>query len=92
MRELVSAAPQLGLARIDLGPGDEDYKRRAMTGAISVAQGEVTAAPWRRKLRVTRIAAQRTAIARLKDSPLKPRLSAMRATAYRALATREAPR
>ncbi|MBI5336608.1 MAG: GNAT family N-acetyltransferase [Mycolicibacterium rufum] len=92
LRELISAAPELGLARIDLGPGEEDYKRRAMTGAVSVVQGEVTAAPWRRKLRVARIAAQRTAIARLKDSPLKPKLSAMRATGYRALAAREARR
>ncbi|TRW85406.1 GNAT family N-acetyltransferase [Mycolicibacterium sp. 018/SC-01/001] len=92
LRELISAAPQLGLTRIDLGPGDEDYKRRAMTGSVPVAQGEVTAAQWRRKLRTTRLSAQRTAIERLKDSPFKPTLSSMRATAYRALAAREARR
>ena len=92
LRELISAAPQLGLARIDLGPGEEDYKRRAMTGAVSVAQGEVTATPWRRTLRTARITAERTAIARLRNSPLKPTLSAMRATGYRALAARQARR
>jgi CelD/BcsL family acetyltransferase involved in cellulose biosynthesis len=92
LRELIAAAPELGVARIDLGPGEEDYKRRAMTGSSSVCHGEVTSNPVRRHLRSTGIAARRMAIARLKDSPLKPKLSAMRAAGYRALSTRDARR
>jgi CelD/BcsL family acetyltransferase involved in cellulose biosynthesis len=92
LRELIAATPQLGVTRIDLGPGEEDYKRLAMTGSLSVGQGEVTPDPLRRKLRIARIAARRAAIARLKNSPLKPKLSAMRAAGYRALSTREARR
>ena len=39
LRELVSAAPQLGVTRIDLGRGDDEYKRRAKTGETIVCQG-----------------------------------------------------
>lgn len=92
LRELIAAAPTMGIARIDLGPGEEDYKRRAMTGSIVVCQGEVTSHPLRRQVRIARVAARRAAIARLKDSPLKPRLSALRAAAYRSLAARDAKR
>ena len=41
LRELVSAAGELGITRIDLGRGDDEYKRRAKTGETQVAQGEV---------------------------------------------------
>ncbi|MDV3128659.1 GNAT family N-acetyltransferase [Mycobacterium sp. 21AC1] len=92
LRELISAAPALGMTRIDLGPGEEEYKLKAMTGSTVVCQGEVTPDRLRRKLRVTRVAARRVAIARLKNSPLKPKLSAMRAAGYRALSTRDAKR
>jgi CelD/BcsL family acetyltransferase involved in cellulose biosynthesis len=92
LRELISAAPAMGITRIDLGPGDEDYKRRAMTGAIVVGQGEVTSDRLRRGLRVARVAARRAAISRLRESPIKPKLSALRAAGYRALASREAKR
>ena len=92
LRELIAAAPQLGVNRIDLGPGEEDYKLRAMTGSISVCQGEVTPDPLRRKLRRARIAARRAAIARLKDTPLKSKLSSLRAAGYRALSAREGRR
>ncbi|MEO3853618.1 GNAT family N-acetyltransferase [Acrocarpospora sp. B8E8] len=42
LRELVSAAPALGVTRIDLGRGDDEYKRRAKTGESVVCQGLVT--------------------------------------------------
>jgi CelD/BcsL family acetyltransferase involved in cellulose biosynthesis len=42
LRELVSAAPELGIDRIDLGRGDDEYKRRAKTGETIVSQGVVT--------------------------------------------------
>jgi CelD/BcsL family acetyltransferase involved in cellulose biosynthesis len=92
LRELISAAPAMGITRIDLGPGVEDYKLKAMTGSIVVCQGEVTPDRLRRKLRVARVVARRTAIARLRNSPLKPKLSAVRAAGYRALSAREAKR
>ncbi|MGV9800991.1 GNAT family N-acetyltransferase [Mycobacterium sp. NPDC003449] len=92
LRELIAAAPAMGVTRIDLGPGDEDYKRRAMTGSTVVCQGEVTPDRVRHTLRVAKVTARRATIARLKDSPLKPKLSAMRAAGYRALSAREARR
>lgn len=92
LRELIAAAPTLGVTRIDLGPGEEEYKLKAMTGSTVVCQGEVTPDRLRRTLRVARVAVRRTAIARLKNSPLKPKLSAMRAAGYRALSAHEAKR
>jgi CelD/BcsL family acetyltransferase involved in cellulose biosynthesis len=92
LRELIAAAPAMGITRIDLGPGEEEYKRRAMTGSIVVCQGEVTSGRLRRKIRVAEMATRRAAITRLKNSPLKPKLSAMRAAGYRALSAREAKR
>ncbi|MEV4216858.1 GNAT family N-acetyltransferase [Nonomuraea sp. NPDC049725] len=48
LRELVSAAPALGVTRIDLGRGEDEYKRRAKTGETQVCQGVVTRNPVRR--------------------------------------------
>ncbi|MFI7701643.1 GNAT family N-acetyltransferase [Nonomuraea sp. NPDC049480] len=48
LRELVAAAPALGIARIDLGRGEDEYKRRAKTGESVVCQGIVTRNPARR--------------------------------------------
>jgi CelD/BcsL family acetyltransferase involved in cellulose biosynthesis len=48
LRELVAAAPELGITRIDLGRGDDEYKRRAKTGESVVCQGIVTRNPVRR--------------------------------------------
>ncbi|MBF8192258.1 GNAT family N-acetyltransferase [Nonomuraea sp. K274] len=48
LRELVAAAPGLGIARIDLGRGEDEYKRRAKTGETVVCQGIVTRNPVRR--------------------------------------------
>jgi CelD/BcsL family acetyltransferase involved in cellulose biosynthesis len=42
LRELVLAAPGLGITRIDLGRGDDEYKRRAKTGETIVSQGMVS--------------------------------------------------
>lgn len=36
---LIEAASAAGVRRIDLGAGDEDYKRRLMTGELRVAEG-----------------------------------------------------
>jgi len=74
LRELIAAAPVNGLTRIDLGRGDEDYKRRAMTGADSVCQGDVTPGVLRRRL----WQAQRAAAAQLKSTPLGPRMCAVK--------------
>ena len=46
LRELAVAAPSLGVTRLDLGRGDDEYKRRAKTGESMVCQGlSPTAAP-----------------------------------------------
>ena len=37
-----AAAPSLGVTRLDLGRGDDEYKRRAKTGETVVCQGFVT--------------------------------------------------
>ena len=42
LRELVEAAPALGITRHRFGRGDDEYKRRAKTGETSVCQGMVT--------------------------------------------------
>ena len=42
LRELIGAAPELGVTRIDLGRGDDEYKRRAKTGETLVCQGLVS--------------------------------------------------
>jgi CelD/BcsL family acetyltransferase involved in cellulose biosynthesis len=72
LRELIAAAPSNGITRLDLGRGDEDYKRRAMTGAVSVCRGEVVGNPWRRQARMT----QHNAVRRLKSSRLGSPLAA----------------
>lgn len=54
LRELVDASPALGITRIDLGRGDDEYKRRAKTGEVMVSQGIVTRSSARRALRRTR--------------------------------------
>jgi CelD/BcsL family acetyltransferase involved in cellulose biosynthesis len=54
LRELVAAAPGLGVTRIDLGRGDDEYKRRAKTGEVLVCQGLVTRSTIRQALRRAR--------------------------------------
>lgn len=70
LRQLVVGAEQLGLRRIDLGRGDDEYKRKAMTGSTEVAAGEVTVVPLRRQLRALGRVARRSVVA----SPLGPPL------------------
>jgi CelD/BcsL family acetyltransferase involved in cellulose biosynthesis len=41
LRMLVDASPALGVHRIDLGRGEDEYKRRAMTGQVVVGEGFV---------------------------------------------------
>ncbi|SDE15279.1 GNAT family N-acetyltransferase [Rhodococcus tukisamuensis] len=64
LRELVIAAPSLGVRRIDLGRGEDEYKRRAKTGETTVCQGVVTRSLTRR--------AARAGEAAIKSSPLAP--------------------
>jgi CelD/BcsL family acetyltransferase involved in cellulose biosynthesis len=54
LRELVVAAPELGVNRIDLGRGDDEYKRRAKTGEAVVCQATVTRSAARRMARQVR--------------------------------------
>lgn len=68
LRELVQAAPALGVTRIDLGRGDDEYKRRAKTGEMTVCQGMVTRSSIHQ---ILRRAFDSTATA-MKSSPLGP--------------------
>jgi CelD/BcsL family acetyltransferase involved in cellulose biosynthesis len=70
LRELAQAAPELGLERIDLGRGDDEYKRRARTGEVEVAAGAVTGTAVRR----VRHRARRAAVTAAKNSPVAPLL------------------
>ncbi|GAA1375983.1 GNAT family N-acetyltransferase [Catellatospora chokoriensis] len=70
LREIIMRADELGITRIDLGRGDDDFKRRAKTGEVEVCQGLVTRSS-------TRLAArrlQRRLVAAAKTSPLGPQL------------------
>ena len=70
LRELAMAAPELGFERIDLGRGDDEYKRRARTGEVEVAAGAVTGSALRRVGHTAR----RAAVTAAKASPLAPLL------------------
>jgi CelD/BcsL family acetyltransferase involved in cellulose biosynthesis len=70
LRELVNAAPDLGITRIDLGRGDDEYKRRAKTGETSVRGGVVSRSSTQRALRRVRS----SMIDAVKASPLGPPL------------------
>jgi CelD/BcsL family acetyltransferase involved in cellulose biosynthesis len=49
--EVVRAYPALGIRRIDLGKGPEEYKTHLMSGAIDVAEGSVDRRPVTRLVR-----------------------------------------
>jgi CelD/BcsL family acetyltransferase involved in cellulose biosynthesis len=70
LRELALAAPELGLERIDLGRGDDEYKRRARTGELQVCEGAVTGTA----ARTVGHRARRAAVGAAKASPLAPLL------------------
>jgi CelD/BcsL family acetyltransferase involved in cellulose biosynthesis len=71
LRAMVDAAPELGLERIDLGRGLDDYKRRAMTGHAVVSQGEVS----RNRVRHRAVLARRGMMTAVRSSRLAPTLS-----------------
>jgi CelD/BcsL family acetyltransferase involved in cellulose biosynthesis len=70
LRELARVAPELGFTRIDLGRGDDEYKRRARTGEVEVAAGLVTRSAAHRFAHK----AGRAAVDAAKMSPLAPPL------------------
>lgn len=70
LRELAMVAPELGFERIDLGRGDDEYKRRARTGEVEVAAGAIAGSAVRRAGH----SARRTAVTAAKASPLAPLL------------------
>jgi CelD/BcsL family acetyltransferase involved in cellulose biosynthesis len=70
LRELVAAAPALGITRLDFGRGDDEYKRRAKTGETEVGQGVVTRSPARLMLR----RARRSLMSTVDASPVGPPL------------------
>jgi CelD/BcsL family acetyltransferase involved in cellulose biosynthesis len=70
LRELVSASPALGINRIDLGRGDDEYKRRAKTGEVMVSQGVVSRSSTYRVLR----RARHSLLAAAKSSAIGPDL------------------
>jgi CelD/BcsL family acetyltransferase involved in cellulose biosynthesis len=71
LREVIAVAPELGLNRIDLGWGDDDYKRRVKTGEVMVSQAILTRSSARRLVHRARHAIVKS----VKESPLAPRLS-----------------
>ncbi|ATY09295.1 GNAT family N-acetyltransferase [Amycolatopsis sp. AA4] len=73
LREIVQAAPEWGVERIDLGRGEDEYKRRAMTGQVMVCQGEMTSGELRGLVR----RAGRQAVSAVKASPIAPQLRAV---------------
>ncbi len=64
LRQLVLAGPDLGVTRIDLGRGDDEYKRRAKTGDTTVCEARVESGSLGRRLR----AARREALTRVRTS------------------------
>jgi CelD/BcsL family acetyltransferase involved in cellulose biosynthesis len=46
--EMTRAAESIGLRRIDLGKGEQEFKRNLMTGATLVAEGSVDTLSWSR--------------------------------------------
>jgi CelD/BcsL family acetyltransferase involved in cellulose biosynthesis len=71
LREMIQASPGLGFTRLDLGRGEDEYKRRAMTGQTMVGEGLV-AGGVRRAAR----SVGRSAVAAAKASRIGPHLRA----------------
>lgn len=65
---VIDASPDLGLSRIDLGRGEDEWKRWSSTGYQVVCQGAVIRNPVRRGA----VLAQRTAVIALKSSRVAP--------------------
>jgi CelD/BcsL family acetyltransferase involved in cellulose biosynthesis len=79
LRAVIDAAPEMGIERIDLGRGIDDYKRRAMTGHQTVCQGVVMRNPVRHRA----VLARRRVVAAVKSSPVAPALRGAVRTARR---------
>jgi CelD/BcsL family acetyltransferase involved in cellulose biosynthesis len=73
LRELVMAAPEMGVRRIDLGRGEDNYKRWAKTGETVVCAGYVSSS----RMRIAARRARERSIEAAKDSPLGPKLRQM---------------
>ena len=54
MLQMAERAPGLGIAKIDLGKGMQDYKRRFRTAAVTVATGSVEVMAWSTLPRIVR--------------------------------------
>jgi CelD/BcsL family acetyltransferase involved in cellulose biosynthesis len=78
LRELIGAAPSLGLTRIDLGRGDDEYKRRAKTGETVVCQGFVSES--RTALAARRVRSAAVDVARRSSIPRRIRRVVRRRT------------
>jgi CelD/BcsL family acetyltransferase involved in cellulose biosynthesis len=85
LRELVAAAPALGVTRLDLGRGEDEYKRRAKTGEVLVSQGLATRSRTHRAVRRARHAV----VAAARSSALGP---AVRGVARRIRRLADSPR
>jgi CelD/BcsL family acetyltransferase involved in cellulose biosynthesis len=70
LRELVMAAPDLGVMRIDLGRGEDNYKRWAKTGETIVCEGFLSA----NRVRVGAWRAKMRSIQAAKESAIGPKL------------------
>ncbi len=70
LRELVLAAPEMGVERIDLGRGEDNYKRWAKTGETIVCAGYVSPS----RLRVTSRRVRTRAVEAAKESKFGPKL------------------
>jgi CelD/BcsL family acetyltransferase involved in cellulose biosynthesis len=69
LREMMLSGPTLGLSRIDLGRGDDMYKRHAKTGEVAVSEGRVESGSLGRRVRAMKRRAGNT----LRESRLGPR-------------------
>ncbi len=77
LRAVIEAAPELGLERLDLGRGRDEWKRRAGTGQQIVCQGAVIPNRLRHGIAVSK----RRAVEAVRTSPVAP---AVRSAVHRA--------
>jgi len=75
---LVEHAAQLGLTRLDLGKGEETYKKSFQTGYIEIAEGVLTRDHWNRALQHTGYRLRN----RLRATPLRSAVKAAKRIIY----------
>jgi len=83
LRELIAATPQLGVTRIDLGPGEEELQAPGDDRLALGGPGRGNARPAAPKVAHSPDRRPPGRHCPTEDSPLKPKLSAMRAAGYR---------